>query len=60
MKLFVTICEETPEAALEAWAGKVRRWMSEGRDVHVYFDNDAYGDAPWNALRLIELAGAKR
>ncbi len=56
----VTYASNYPEAALEAWAGKVRRWMSEGRDVHVYFDNDAYGDAPWNALRLIELAGAKR
>jgi uncharacterized protein YecE (DUF72 family) len=25
------------------------------RDVHVYFDNDAFGHAPANALRLIAL-----
>jgi uncharacterized protein YecE (DUF72 family) len=38
----------------------VRRWTAEGRDVHVYFDNDAYGEAPRNALRLIELASPRR
>ena len=26
------------------WASKVRRWMDEKREVHVYFDNDALGD----------------
>jgi uncharacterized protein YecE (DUF72 family) len=48
-----------PESALRTWADKVCRWTSEGRDVHVYFDNDAYGDAPWNAMRLIELVRGK-
>ncbi len=43
------------EAALRRWAGRVRRWQREGREVHVYFDNDALGHAPRNALRLIEL-----
>ncbi len=43
------------ERPLRAWARKVRRWRREGRDVHVYFDNDARGAAPRNALRLIEL-----
>jgi len=43
------------EAALRAWAAKVHRWLGEGRDVHVYFDNDAFGHAPSNALRLIAL-----
>jgi uncharacterized protein YecE (DUF72 family) len=33
----------------------VRRWQNEGREVHVYFDNDARGHAPTNASRLIEL-----
>ena len=44
-----------PEAQLRAWAAKLRRWLAEGRDVHVYFDNDAFGHAPRNALRLIAL-----
>jgi len=51
----VTYASNYSESALRTWADKVRRWLSEGREVHVYFDNDAYGDAPWNALRLIEL-----
>jgi hypothetical protein len=36
------------------WARKARRWLSEGLDVHVYFDNDAEGAAPHDALALIE------
>lgn len=43
------------DGELREWAAKARRWMREGRDVHVYFDNDARGYAPFNALRLIEL-----
>jgi uncharacterized protein YecE (DUF72 family) len=42
-------------AQLRAWARKVRRWMNEGREVHVYFDNDAFGHAPRDALRLARL-----
>jgi uncharacterized protein YecE (DUF72 family) len=41
------------EAALDAWAEKCRRW-AEDADVVVYFDNDAKGFAPYDALRLIE------
>ena len=41
----------TPEE-LDAWATKVRGWMSGGRDVYVYFDNDARGHAPHDALAL--------
>ncbi len=51
----ITYASNYAEGALRAWAAKALRWMSEGRDVHVYFDNDAYGHAPPNALRLIEL-----
>ena len=51
----VTYASNYAEADLRAWARKVRRWTREGRDVHVYFDNDAYGDAPHNAARLISL-----
>jgi len=47
------------ERALRDWAHKVRRWRAEGRDVHVYFDNDAYGDAPRNAARLIALMSGR-
>jgi uncharacterized protein YecE (DUF72 family) len=42
------------EAELDAWAGRVRAWMSEdgGRDAYVYFDNDAKVHAPFDAERL--------
>jgi uncharacterized protein YecE (DUF72 family) len=40
--------------ALDAWAAKVRGWADAGQDVHVYFDNDAKGFAPHDALALIE------
>jgi len=51
----VTYASNYTEADLRAWARKVRRWTRQGRDVHVYFDNDAYGDAPRNAARLAAL-----
>ncbi|RWR21795.1 DUF72 domain-containing protein [Microbacterium enclense] len=40
----------TPEE-LDAWADRVRRWR-EDRDVYVYFDNDARGRAPHDAVAL--------
>ncbi|HYA66370.1 MAG TPA: DUF72 domain-containing protein [Burkholderiaceae bacterium] len=40
---------------LRSWASRVRHWLREGRDVHVYFDNDAFGNAPRDALRLIAM-----
>ncbi len=40
---------------LQDWAVKIRRWLNEGRDVHVYFDNDAEGAAPYNAVQLLNL-----
>jgi uncharacterized protein YecE (DUF72 family) len=39
---------------LREWARKVKRWVQEGRSVHVYFDNDAGGYAPVNALELLD------
>ncbi len=42
----------SPEA-LDAWAEKCRAWAREG-DVFVYFDNDAKGRAPHDAMGLIE------
>ena len=31
-------------------------WLAEGRRVHVYFDNDAEGAAPRDAMRLMAMA----
>lgn len=41
--------------ALRSWADRAQRWVQEGRSVHVYFDNDAFGHAPSNAIRLIAM-----
>jgi uncharacterized protein YecE (DUF72 family) len=43
---------EDPE--LNQWAVKVEGWLAEGRTVHVYFDNDAHGHAPFDAMRLLD------
>jgi uncharacterized protein YecE (DUF72 family) len=40
---------------LNSWARRIERWRGEGREVHVYFDNDARGRAPIDALRLMHL-----
>lgn len=40
------------EDELHAWAKKIRKWKL---DTYVYFDNDAWGFAPKNALRLKEI-----
>lgn len=37
---------------LENWAGRIRAWMSEGRDVYCYFDNDIRSAAPQDATLL--------
>lgn len=41
--------------ALRKWATRIRRWLEEDRDVQVYFDNDAEGAAPRNALTLLQM-----
>jgi uncharacterized protein YecE (DUF72 family) len=38
--------------ALDHWAEKCRRWAEDG-DVYVYFDNDAKGHAPHDAMDLM-------
>jgi uncharacterized protein YecE (DUF72 family) len=46
---------------LRRWAADCARWNAEGRDVLVYFDNDAEGAAVRNALTLraeLDLLGA--
>ena len=42
------------DAALDDWARTVSRWTSDGVDVELYFDNDHGGNAPRDALRLLE------
>jgi uncharacterized protein YecE (DUF72 family) len=42
------------DAALDRWAEKIRRWR---KDTYVYFDNDAKGYAPHDAMRLIRRLG---
>jgi uncharacterized protein YecE (DUF72 family) len=38
--------------SLRRWADEIERCIGDGRDVHVYFDNDAEGHAVRNALTL--------
>lgn len=45
------------DASLDRWAETCRRWLAEGHDVHVYFDNDARGHAPHDAVRLVRRLG---
>lgn len=49
------------DAELDEWADRIRGWLdgsstadSLPRDVYAYFDNDARGRAPWDALALAE------
>jgi uncharacterized protein YecE (DUF72 family) len=40
------------EGELRWWAEQIRGFLGEGHDVYVYFNNDAFGYAVQNALRL--------
>lgn len=42
--------------SLDRWADKCRRWARDA-DVHVYFDNDAAGHAPHDAVALLDRVG---
>lgn len=42
------------DASLDRWAEQCTAWLAEGHDVHVYFDNDAAGHAPHDAVRLLQ------
>jgi uncharacterized protein YecE (DUF72 family) len=42
------------DRALDGWADQIRRWR---KDTYVYFDNDAKGYAPHDAVRLLERLG---
>lgn len=41
--------------ALRPWAANIRRWLSDGRTVYVYFNNDAFGFAVQDAQTLRHL-----
>lgn len=45
------------QAELAEWAARLKAWRSEGRNVHVYFDNTASGAALDNARQLREMLG---
>ena len=42
------------DRSLDRWAERCGQWTDAGQDVHVYFDNDARGHAPHDALRLLD------
>ena len=46
-----------PDEDLRWWADRTHEWQASGRDVFVYFNNDGFGHAVRNALRLRELVG---
>lgn len=48
------------EAQLKEWAADFRRALRQGQDVFVFFDNDAEGYAPHNALALREIMQRRR
>lgn len=50
-----TYASSYSQGELQVWAEKIRRWSEQGRQIHVYFDNDAQGAAPDNALTLQSL-----
>jgi uncharacterized protein YecE (DUF72 family) len=47
-------------ASLRRWARDAERWLDEGRDVHVYLDNDAEGAAVHNARALAAIVTSRR
>jgi uncharacterized protein YecE (DUF72 family) len=53
-----------PAAELDEWAARIAEWASPSRpparDVYVYFDNDALGHAPHDAVALTEKVRARR
>jgi uncharacterized protein YecE (DUF72 family) len=45
------------DSSLHHEAQRIRTWVAEGRSVYMYFNNDAFGYAIRNALRLREILG---
>ena len=44
-------------ASLDRWADRLREWNAAGQDGYVYFDNDARGRAPYDAVALLDRVG---
>ncbi len=42
-------------AQLQEWAGRIRKWVGEGHEVFVFFDNDQYAYSVANARQLQQL-----
>lgn len=49
-----------PDDYLKKLAININNWLMEGKDVYVYFNNDAYGYAIQNALKLKKYLEPKR
>ncbi len=47
-----TYASSYSHASLRCWAERIRGWLQTGHSVCVFFDNDAEGAAPRNALTL--------
>ncbi|MDX1593583.1 MAG: DUF72 domain-containing protein [Gammaproteobacteria bacterium] len=48
------------EKALATWVGRAWNWLAEGRQLHIYLDNDKSGAAPHDArllMRRLKLEG---
>ena len=43
------------DMVLESWVEKIRQWSGSNLKVYIYFDNDEYGYAVQNALRIQEI-----
>jgi len=48
-----------PDSYLRHLAHQLQAWLKSGKDVYIYFNNDAYGYAVKNALRLKEFLSLK-
>lgn len=44
--------------SLKKWAAAIERWLKDGRQVHVYFDNTSENAAPRDAAKLKSLLDA--
>lgn len=46
------------EPVLRQWAQRIRRWLADGYDAYIYFNNDIGGHAVMNARNLQNLLAA--
>ncbi len=48
------------EKELKGWVRKIEHWKAKGKDIFIYFNNDAYGFAIKNGLALKKLLSLNR